>query len=197
MAYLNTDTRQYPLSEMDIKLANPNTSFPHPFSPGYPYVWVFPTPVPAHDPMAERVVETTPEAVNDTWQQRWQVVPRFVDYTDAQGTLVTAAEQEAQARAATAQAQAAALQNSVVNATQARLDAFAKTRNYDNILSACTYATSAVPKFQAEGQYAVNARDNTWATLYQILADVQANNRPMPANFAEIEPELPVLAWPN
>lgn len=83
-----------------------------------------------------------------------------------------------------------------VDGSQARLDAFAHTRNYDGILSACTYATSTVPKFQAEGQYCVEARDQTWATLYQIMAEVQAGTRPMPSGFADIEPELPTLTWP-
>lgn len=89
-----------------------------------------------------------------------------------------------------------ALQSSIVAATQQRLDDFAKTRGYDGILSACTYATSTVPKFAADGQAAVNARDTTWATLYTVLAEVQAGTRPMPTGFADIEPLLPVLVWP-
>ena len=36
------------------------------------------------------------------------------------------------------------LYKEVVDATQRRLDDFARTRNYDGILSACTYATSTV-----------------------------------------------------
>ena len=60
-----------------------------------------------------------------------------------------------------------------------------------------TYATSTVPKFQQEGQYAVNARDNTWATLYTILGEVQQGTRPVPSGFADIEPLLPALVWPN
>lgn len=85
----------------------------------------------------------------------------------------------------------------IVEATQKRLDDFARTRNYDNIMSACTYATSAVPKFAAEGQYCVNARDNTWAALYAILAEVEAGTRPMPSGYTDIEPLLPVLEWPT
>lgn len=88
------------------------------------------------------------------------------------------------------------LQAEIVAATQQRLDDFARTRNYDDILSLCTYATSAVPKFKAEGQCGVNARDATWATLYQVLADVQAGTRPTPAGYADIEPLLPALEWP-
>ena len=90
-----------------------------------------------------------------------------------------------------------AVQSIIVEQTQQRLDDFAKTRNYDSILSACTYATSTIPKFASEGQYAVNARDNTWATLYIIMGEVQAGTRPMPTSFADVEPLLPVLTWPT
>ena len=89
------------------------------------------------------------------------------------------------------------LQAMVVQATQARLDNFARTRNYDGILSACTYATSSVPKFAEEGQYAVQARDATWAALYVLLAEVQAGTRPAPASFDDVQPLLPVLEWPE
>lgn len=89
------------------------------------------------------------------------------------------------------------VQKEVVYNTQARLDAFAATRNYSGILSACTYASSLVPKFAVEGQYCVRARDATWAKLYEILAEVEAGTRPMPSGYAAIEPELPVLVWPN
>lgn len=82
-------------------------------------------------------------------------------------------------------------------AIQLRLDTFARTRNYDGILSACTYATSTVPKFQGEGQYCVNARDATWAAAYDILAEVQGGTRPMPNSITDIETELPVLVWPS
>lgn len=84
----------------------------------------------------------------------------------------------------------------VVAQTQARLDAFAQTRNYDGILSACTYATSTVPKFQIEGQYSVDARDQTWAALYALMADVQAGTTPAPTSWAEVEAILPTLSWP-
>ena len=80
-------------------------------------------------------------------------------------------------------------------AVQLHLDAFAQTRNYDGILSAATYATSTVPKFLAEGQYAVEARDATWAACYSILADVQGGVMAMPT-LAELLAELPVLVWP-
>lgn len=88
------------------------------------------------------------------------------------------------------------IRDSIVRDTQRRLDQFANTRGYDGILSLCTYATSTVPKFASEGQYGVEARDATWANLYEVLAEVEDGTRPMPAGYADIEPELPVLAWP-
>jgi hypothetical protein len=100
--------------------------------------------------------------------------------------------------AAANQASAAqSLQQSIVDAPQQRLDEFARTRNYDGILSACTYATSAIPKFAAEGQYAVQARDATWAALYQFMADVQTGAQPVPSGFEDVEPLLPELEWPE
>lgn len=98
--------------------------------------------------------------------------------------------------AANKQAATAALIESVRSATQQRLDDFARTRNYDGILSAATYATSGIPKFASEGQYAVTARDTTWARQYEILDEVEAGTRPMPTGFADVEPLLPSLEWP-
>ena len=78
---------------------------------------------------------------------------------------------------------------------QARLDTWAQSRGYDGILSACTYATSQIPRFQAEGQHCVDLRDQTWARLYEILAEVEAGTRPVPLSLAEIEADLPALTW--
>ena len=81
-------------------------------------------------------------------------------------------------------------------AIQQRLDTFAHTKNYDGILSAATYATSTVPQFRAEGQYAVEARDATWAKGYEILGAVLAGERPMPT-LDEVMASLPPLEWPE
>ena len=79
---------------------------------------------------------------------------------------------------------------------QARIDTFVKTRNYDGILSACSYATSTNPKFAAEGQYCVEARDATWAKCYEVFHAVQSGQRPIPS-WEEFEAELPPLEWPT
>lgn len=90
------------------------------------------------------------------------------------------------------------LKADILEKTEAQLNAFARTRGYDGILSACTYATSTVPKFAAEGQYCVGLRDTTWATLYTMLAEVQAGTRAVPTSFDDIASDLPTAsaAWP-
>lgn len=80
---------------------------------------------------------------------------------------------------------------------QKRLDDFAKTRNYDGILSACTYATDPNPIFAAEGQYCVNKRSETWAIGYTLMAEVLSGQRPVPTSISDIESELPALTWPT
>lgn len=78
---------------------------------------------------------------------------------------------------------------------QQRLDDFARTRGYDSILSACTYATSTTPQFKAEGQRCVELRDATWAKATEIMQAVQSGARSMPT-WDELQAELPVLEWP-
>ena len=80
--------------------------------------------------------------------------------------------------------------------TQTRLDDFAKTREYNDISSAATYANSNIDKFRIEGQYCVDIRDATWSKLYEIYAEVDAGVRELPDNFAVLELELPTLNWP-
>lgn len=88
-----------------------------------------------------------------------------------------------------------AFQAQVVSTVQLRLDAFARERGYDGILSACTYVASTVPAFAAEAQTCVNLRDATWAACYQFMADVKTGKRPMPEGVADVLAGLPVLAW--
>ena len=153
----------------EIRAAVPNMSIPLGADlSDFGYEFLNITAKPAANPGHE-VVEGEPEEVGDQWFTTWVQQPLAPEVIMA----------------------------SIVAATQARLDTFAKTRNYDGILSACTYATSSVPKFQAEGQYCVDVRDATWATLYGILADVQSAQRPLPTGYAAIESELPALVWPG
>jgi hypothetical protein len=84
----------------------------------------------------------------------------------------------------------------IVQAVQSHLDTEARTHGYDGILSACTYATSTVPTFAAEGQACVAWRDAVWSKCYAELAKVQAGERAMPTP-AEAVAELPEMEWPQ
>ena len=178
----NGAVAQYPYGRADLQRDHPNTSFPVNVDDAtlleYGAHRVYNSTPPVFDELTQALVEGTP--VFDTQAARW-----------AQVWMVR------QLTAEEVQQRKDQLQATIVAATQARLDDFARTRNYDGILSACTYATSTVPKFAAEGQYCVQARDATWAQLYQMLAEVEAGTRPIPAGFEDVEPELPALVWPS
>lgn len=177
--WINTETNAYPCLEGDIRAALPNTSFGQPFNPPEPYAWVALSPVPEHDPITEGVREIAPE-FDGIWQQRWEVYP------------LTAEQAEANQEAHNKQVLAA-----VIAAAQARLDAFAQTRGYDDIKSASDYAGCSVARFDAEGTYCRNARAEMWAALYEMLAEVEDGTRPVPVGFEDIEDELPPLVWPQ
>lgn len=167
---------QFGLTFDQVRKLFPNQSFPADGQTDTPEVSSYaPAPTPQYDPATHAVREAAPVG----GVQQWEV-------------YALPAEEATANQAAAAQA----LQQSIVDATQERLDSFARTRNYDNILSACTYATSNIPKFAAEGQVAVNLRDATWAALYQILEEVQTGQRKAPTGFSDIEPLLPPLEWP-
>lgn len=88
------------------------------------------------------------------------------------------------------------LVDTYTTAAQVMLDAEARERNYDGILSLCSYATSTVPRFRDEGQAGVRWRDAVWATAYDVLSRFQAGQMATPTveEFLEM---LPAMAWPE
>lgn len=179
MSFRNSSTGEYPVSHDQVRRENPDVSFPAYFESAEGYDWVTPVVPPPMNPDTQYREEGAPIRANGGWQQTW-VLKNFDAAQVVQRLTVK--------------------RNKLIDAfsvkTQQRLDTFARSRNYENILSACTYANSTVPKFKAEGQYCVGARDATWAKLYEIFAEVDAGTRPAPAKFEDVEKELPVLAWP-
>jgi hypothetical protein len=180
--YIKTLNGAYekPYSIGQLRKDNPNTSFPKNPTDELLAEWgvfaVTPANQPAFNPASHKAVEGDPVKQNGQWVQVWQVVP------------LTADEIADRLKA---------LQADVISQTQNRLDEFAQTRGYDGILSACTYADDPVQKFAAEGQYCVAARGATWSKLYEILGEVESGSRPVPSSYADIENELPELAWPE
>lgn len=80
-------------------------------------------------------------------------------------------------------------------AVQSLLDNKAQERNYDNMLSMCTYVSSTNVKFAAEGQAGVEWRDACWSACYDIMAEVQVETRPVPT-VAELLALMPGFVWP-
>lgn len=81
-------------------------------------------------------------------------------------------------------------------AVQIHMDAEAKTRNYDSILSLCTYATSKSERFSKEGQAGVDFRDACWTYGYAELEKVAKGTRPQPT-IEQFIAELPKMEWPQ
>ncbi len=92
----------------------------------------------------------------------------------------------------------AQIQKQLTEAVQHALDAFAQTRGYDGIMSACSYFNSTDPIFRLEADYCIQLRDTTWRMGYQILDQVKAGLRSIPT-ADELLAELPVgsAKWPE
>lgn len=176
--YINETIKEYPYSLVTLRSDVPNVSFPKNIPEStlaeynvFPVTEVSP---PEHNPVMQKLVEEFPVLQSDTWHQVWSVQDRTPEeIMQVQQAIVA----------------------DVTNGVQQRLDEFAQTKNYDNIMSACTYATSTIPTFQQEGQRAVQLRDMTWAACYQIMEDAQQGIISMPLKYEDIEPMLPELTW--
>ena len=103
---------------------------------------------------------------------------------------------DAQIAAIEAQAEFDRTKTALMSTAQRYLDTTAQTRNYDGIVSLCTYATSTHAQFAAEGQAGVAWRDAVWSTCYQLLDEVIAGTRPIPTE-EELIGLLPVIQWPD
>jgi len=76
------------------------------------------------------------------------------------------------------------------------LDDKAKERDYDNIVSACSYANSTNAKFKAEANALSVWRDQVWEYAAQQLALVVSGQIEQPTIDDFIE-SLPAFAWPE
>lgn len=142
--------------------------------------WPEITVTPDYDPMTEKLEGET-------------LAANAVDKTvTATAIVVTLSAEEQSAIASAYEAEMVKLYG---DAVQNHMDKECQTRTYDGILSLCTYATSAVPKFSAEAQIGIDWRDACWAYTYLQLDEVKAGNRAAPT-VDELLAELPVVVWP-
>jgi hypothetical protein len=110
----------------------------------------------------------------------------------ADGQIPMTPEEEAEFEASRAPAPLTA--EDYVIAVQAHLDAAARYRNYDDIVSACSYAGAPNP-FQAEAQAFITWRGKVWEKCYSIMDDVESGKRTAPT-IAGLIAELPALVLP-
>lgn len=122
-------------SESEIRAMHPNTSFTAPFIPPDLYAYVFPYPIPAHDPVTQRVQQITPElTVLGTYEQRWTVEELYATQVEKDDAIANALE-----------AKRVASVPSKVTMRQARLALLGA-----NLLASVTTAIEALPSPQKE-----------------------------------------------
>lgn len=172
----NQIVEKFPYTINDLRKDNPNTSFPREISTEvasqffmYP-VKVSDKPSAGHKQVA--VQNDAPEYQNGEWVLGWQVR----DLTEAEFLERLATHQEL-------------LQIAVTN----YMNKVVASKNYDSVLSACSYAAFDNP-FQQDGMKAIEWRSNVWTKCYQILDMVKSGQRPIPTE-QELLSELPKLEW--
>ena len=167
----------YPFSEWELKRENPNTSFPNKIPEDvlndFNMFKVHPVPMPIVD-YTKVVIEAEPQLINNEWHQSW--------------TIRDATQHELNEHCK-------AIKDGIIYQVQQRLDEFAQTRNYDNLLSLCSYATDSDLLFRKEGEFGVEIRSQNWRKCYQILDEIESGTRVVTEGYAEIKHELPPTQW--
>ncbi len=173
MHYIDTQTLEYPLTEHQIRLRHPNTSFPIPFTPPDGFRPVVAVDQPAYDSLTYKVVETTPLLVSGEWYQQWELV-----------ALSPLEQQEALA--------VRVMQYD--KALTAHLDKVAAERRYDNRIT-CSLRAGYPGPYQAEGIAFAAWMDTCLYSAYELLQRIQAGTAAIPT-IEEFIASLPVLQWP-
>ena len=134
---------------------------------------VMQAPIPMHDPIVQIARELPPVLTNKGhYEQAWEVVPRFSEYTDAEGVTHTVAEQEAAAIEADRKSKVP----QVITIRQARL-ALLAAGLLDNVDAAVAAGDRTV---QIEWEYVTELRRD-WPTLVGLasalgLTDLQVDD---------------------
>ena len=75
------------------------------------------------------------------------------------------------------------------------LDDLAKERQYDNIVSAISYANSTVESYRNEAVHCMTVRDSVWKAWSDFLNEIENQNKPIPTTYIEVFSLLPSISW--
>lgn len=89
----------------------------------------------------------------------------------------------------------AAFFETIKQTLQDEMDAFARTRDYDDMGSLCSYFSSSTEKFKKESIRGNYLRDTTWLTISSYFEQVKNFEVPIPMNWATIRAMLPAYTW--
>lgn len=87
------------------------------------------------------------------------------------------------------------IKKQLTDAVQNYLDRVAQEKNYDGILSVCSYFDSGDETFDREGEIARKWRSLVWRTCYQLMDEVLAGEREIPTEEELIYELLPRINW--
>lgn len=79
---------------------------------------------------------------------------------------------------------------------QNMMDQKAKERNYDGIMSVCSYLLSSNSRFAAEAEACTHWRDAVWSRCYELLTSVLTGEMALPTE-QEFLQMLPAFEWPE
>lgn len=132
-----------------------------------------------------KIIEMQSDATPGTLLQN--AVNAGYNHADIEERVVNSAEYEV-IRAADPEDQ----KKQAIKLMQAHMDVKAQSYGYDNILSAVSYATSTVAKFQAEGKAFNKWRDDVW-TYGLALLDVVKDGTNTITTAADLIASLPMF----
>ena len=157
MAYINTQTLDYPIYEADIRRLHPNTSFATPFNPDG-YAVVFSVPMPTFDSYTQRCQEVQPAiSTKGNYEQVYTITELTGE--DLEAGLARKAQNEAAALVTKQKALETALEN--------HIDAKAQSYTWKNITSALA-AASRPGVFQTNAILLANWWEACWVKAHEV-----------------------------
>jgi hypothetical protein len=175
--FINKQTKQYPVTEQQIRLENPNVSFSVPFYPPEDYAVVFPAPKPVYDAVTQGVRELQPVLTSKGhYEQVYEVY-------DLPEDVVLANQQQA------FQQKLKQFDDALVNLFEEQ----AKSKRYDSRITFMVRAGFPGP-YQAEAIKFATWVDSCNVFAYKYLEDVVSGIKPIPT-LDEFLSSLPELIW--